>query len=92
MADFDGIVRLSACMLLIKMIAEIDTFECQFSGKPMNYIGIGRYFTFLTGGGDQVPSRASLLGEYRRIVRLKGSLGAGSQLDSSSRPGLSCWM
>src|SRR3981189_911658 len=43
---------------------------------------------FTTGGGFHLPVSASDFGAYRRIVRLKAPFGAGSQLASSSLPGL----
>jgi hypothetical protein len=45
----------------------------------------------VTGGGFHLPVRASLFGAYRRMVRLNGSLGAGSQFASFSVPGLPFW-
>ena len=48
-------------------------------------------WTFVTGGGSHLPVSASLFGAYRRMVRLKGPVGAGSQFASLSAPGLSCW-
>ena len=47
--------------------------------------------TFLTWGGFQLPSRISFFGQYSRMTRLNSSLGAGSQFDSLSLPGDSCW-
>src|SRR5882672_1120169 len=45
-----------------------------------------------SGGAFQVPFRASGLGQYRRVAIRNGPAGAGSQLDSRSAPGFSCWM
>src|SRR6185436_10586063 len=46
---------------------------------------------FTTGGGFHLPVSASDFGAYRRIVRLNGAFGAGSQLASKPFPGLSFW-
>jgi Protein of unknown function (DUF1214) len=45
-------------------------------------------WTFVTGGGFHLPVSASLFGAYRRMVRLKGPVGDGSQFASLSAPGL----
>src|SRR6516165_1088699 len=44
------------------------------------------------GGCFHLPSSASGLGQKRRKNIRNGPLGAGSQLDSLSLPGESCWM
>src|SRR6516162_8280138 len=44
------------------------------------------------GGCFHLPSSASGLGQKRRKNITNGPLGAGSQLDSLSLPGESCWM
>src|SRR5215469_13384904 len=44
--------------------------------------------TLVTGGGFHLPVSASDFGAYRRMVRLKGPLGAGNQLASLSGLGL----
>src|SRR6516164_8220709 len=44
------------------------------------------------GGCFQLPASASGLGQKRRKNIRNGPLGAGSQLDSLSLPGESCWM
>jgi hypothetical protein len=49
---------------------------------------VRRYLARSTAGGFQVPSRISCLGQYRRMIRLNSSPGAGSQFDSL--PGDSC--
>src|SRR5215510_4790446 len=46
---------------------------------------------FTTGGGFHFPVSASDFGAYKRIVRLNGPFGAGSQLASLSLPGFSFW-
>ncbi|MNT88706.1 hypothetical protein D3C72_2293120 [compost metagenome] len=49
----------------------------------------------LTGGTVQEPLMMDGLlsfGQYRRIIRMNLSLGAGSQFDSHPGPGDSCWM
>ncbi len=53
-------------------------------------VKIGTSWAFTMGRGFHLPVRASDFGAYRRMVRLKGPLGAGSQLASFSAPGLSC--
>jgi len=47
--------------------------------------------TRVTGGGFHLPVSASDFGAYRRMVKLNGPFGAGSQLASLSVPGLSFW-
>src|SRR5688500_11447320 len=48
-------------------------------------------WALVTAGGFHLPVSASAVGAYRRIVRVKAPLGAGSQFASLSLPGLSFW-
>jgi hypothetical protein len=47
--------------------------------------------TCVTGGGFHFPVSASDFGAQRRMVKLNGPFGVGSQLTSLSAPGLSLW-
>ena len=62
------------------------------TGSPVWTAGTERvYYTLLIGGGVHRPSSTSALGAYSRIIMVKSPVGAGSQLDSLSSPGDSCW-
>jgi hypothetical protein len=52
---------------------------------------LGSPCTFTIGGGFHFPTRTSFFGAYKRMVRLNGPFGAGTQFDSLSLPGLSFW-
>lgn len=52
------------------------------------------YFTFITAGGDQLPSMIEgsvIFGQYMRIIGTKSPFGVGSQFASLSVPGVSFW-
>jgi hypothetical protein len=51
------------------------------------------YLTVCSMGGIfHVPSTISFFGQYKRMTTLNESAGAGSQFDSLSLPGESCWI
>lgn len=62
--------------------------------RPIHY-GLGRQPVFVAAGRTHDPSRIDgfpSFGQYSRIIRINLPFGEGSQFDSLSAPGDSCWM